>query len=179
MDPALGILVSCAFALLFAHAAWHKWREQQRFAATLAAYRLLPGWLTAAGGYLVPSVETAIAVLLLVPRARPLAALTGTVLLLTYGLAIGVNLRRGRRDLDCGCTGPADRRPIAAWMIWRNLVLAMVLGANVAAWGDRPIGRIDALTILAGLVAIVLVYATVDRLVGQVMPRTAALRRGL
>jgi len=179
MDPALGILVACAFALLFAHAAWHKWRERQRFAATLAAYGLLPGRLAAVGGYLVPLVETAVAALLLAPPMRSAAALAGIVLLLTYALAIGVNLRRGRRDLDCGCTGPADRRPIAAWMVWRNLVLAMLLAAIVPAWGDRPIGRIDALTILAGLVAIVPVYATVDRLVGQVMPRTAALRRGL
>jgi hypothetical protein len=179
MDPALGILVACAFALLFAHAAWHKWRERERFAATLAAYGLLPGWLAAVGGYLVPLVETAVAALLLVPPARPAVALIGIMLLLTYALAIGVNLRRGRRDLDCGCTGPADRRPIAAWMVWRNLVLATLLAAIVPAWGVRPIGGIDALTILAGLVAIVPVYGTVDRLVGQVMPRTAALRRGL
>ena len=179
MDPALGILLASAFALLFAHAAWHKWRELPRFAATLAAYRLLPKSLAAAGGYLVPLAESAVAVLLLVPGARPGAALTGAGLLLAYAFAIGVNLRRGRRDLDCGCTGPADRRPIAAWMVWRNGLLAMVLVAVAPAWGTRPVGGIDALTILAGLVALVLVYATVDRLVGQIMPRTAALRRGL
>jgi hypothetical protein len=179
MDPALGILLASAFALLFAQAAWHKWRDRQRFAATLAAYRLLPSWLAAAGGYLVPLAESMVAVLLLVPPARPVATLCGAGLLLAYAMAIAVNLRRGRREIDCGCTGPADRRPIAAWMVWRNLMLAVVLGAIAPAWGARPIGGIDVLTILAGLVASVLVYGTVDRLVGQVMPRTAALRRGL
>ncbi len=179
MDPALGILLASAFALLFAHAAWHKWRELPRFAATLAAYRLLPRSLGAAGGYLVPLAESAVAMLLLVPAARPAAALLGVGLLLAYAFAIAVNLRRGRRDLDCGCTGPLDRRPIAAWMVWRNALLAIVLAAVAQPWSPRPIGGIDAVTILAGLVALVLVYATVDRLVGQIMPRTAALRRGL
>ena len=179
MDPALGMLLVSAFALLFAHAAWHKWRERMRFAATLSAYRLLPEPVAVASGYAIPFVETLIAALLFVPAARPPAALAGSALLVVYALAIGVNLSRGRRDLDCGCTGPGDRRPIAAWMVWRNTLLAVVLVLTVPTWGGRPLGAMDALTILGGLLAAVLVYATVDRLVGQVMPRTAALRRGL
>jgi hypothetical protein len=179
MDPALGILLDGAFTVLFAHAAWHKWQDRQRFAATLTAYRLLPPPLEMAGSVAVPVAETAVAVLLFVPWARAAAALIGSALLLLYATAMAVNLRRGRRDLDCGCAGPADRRPVAAWMVWRNGVLAASLAATVPEWGGRSLGPIDALTILAGIVAAVLVYATVDRLVGQVMPRTAALRRGL
>jgi hypothetical protein len=178
MDPASGLLASSAFALLFAHAAWHKWRAPADFAATLAAYRLLPPPLAAAGGYLVPLAESAIAIALCAPGARRDAALAGATLLVVYACAVGINLRRGRRDLDCGCTGPADRRPIAAWMVWRNLLLAALLLATATPWNVRPLGPIDALTILAGLVAAVVVYAAVDRLLGQVMPRTAALRRG-
>ncbi len=179
LDPAVGILVMWAFTVLFAHAAWHKWRELARFTATLAAYRMLPAQLVAVAGYGVALLETLLAALLCVPMARHGAAAAGSLLLVSYAIAIGVNLRRGRRDLDCGCTGPADRRSIAAWMVWRNGLLAMLLLAMVPGWGNRPLEAADGLTILAGFLAAVLVYATIDRLLGQVMPRAAALRRGL
>ena len=64
-------------------------------------------------------------------------------------------------------------------MVWRNGLLAMLLLAMVPGWGNRPLEAADGLTILAGFLAAVLVYATIDRLLGQVMPRAAALRRGL
>jgi hypothetical protein len=101
------------------------------------------------------------------------------VLLIMYALAISLNLARRRIDLDCGCAGPADRRPIAAWMVWRNLLLALLLGSTLVPWSARPLTAVDAVTIVCGVLAATVVYAAVDRLLGQVMPRTAALRRGL
>jgi len=98
---------------------------------------------------------------------------------MVYAGAIALNLSRGRRELDCGCAGPADRRPIAWWMVWRNAILAPLLLLTTLEWSRRPFAAADALTLVGGLAAAVLLYATVDRLVGQVMPRTAALRRGL
>jgi len=179
MDPGLGYLIAVAIALLYGHAALHKWRSPARFTATIDAYRLVPRAMSPLLGILVPLLETSIAGGLLIGVTRPYAAAGGAVVLLVYAVAIGINLQRGRVDLDCGCTGPAERRPIAAWMIGRNAMLAGILATVAAPWAPRPLTAIDGVTIVGGLVTCLLVYTAVDRLLGQVMPRTAALRRGL
>lgn len=179
MDPGLGTLIVTGIALLLGQAALHKWRSPVRFAATFEAYRMLPRRASRPAGYAVPLIETLLAVALLVPVTRTAAAVGGVSLLLAYAVAIGLNLARHRLDLDCGCTGPANRQQIAAWMVWRNLMLALVLASTLLPWAARPLTSTDAVTIIGGLCAVTLIYAALDRLLGQVMPRTAALRRGL
>jgi len=176
LDPAFGYVIVLGCALLFAHAALGKWRHIAEFRQVLANYRLVPAALVAMLGILVPAAESAVALLVLAAATRALAAAAGAVLLLGYAAAIAVNLRRGRYDLDCGCAGPADRRPIAGWMVWRNAVLALALAAATLPWSARPLGWTDAATVGGGLAVLVLVYAALDRLLGQVMPRTAVLR---
>ena len=133
IDPAIGTLLSGAFALLFASAAFHKARHFAHFAAVFRAYRLVPPALPLAA--FVPILELSVAAGLLLPVARPAAAVTGAALLLLYATAIGVNLLRGRHDLSCGCGGPDERRPIAAWMVVRNLLLATLARGRGAAVG--------------------------------------------
>ncbi len=97
-------------------------------------------------------------------------------MLLAYALAIGINLRRGRADLDCGCAVRQQRRPIARWMVLRNALLAAVLGAAAAPWDSRPLGAVDALTVIGGVAIAAFVYVAVDRLLGELAPRAALLR---
>ncbi|MCC7464125.1 MAG: methylamine utilization protein MauE [Gammaproteobacteria bacterium] len=176
LDPGIGRMLLGALALLFAHAAWHKWRALAHFGAQLAAYRLLPAWLLGMATLGIPLVEAGIALALLAPATRAAAAASGAALLLGYAVAMGINLGRGRRDLDCGCAGPAERRPIAAWMVWRNILLGAVLLAVSQPWAARTLGPTDWLTIGGGLSVLVLLYAALERLLGQVLPRSAVLR---
>ena len=176
LDPGLGYVIVIALALLFAQAAWHKWRGLVQFGAVLLAYRLVPAPLAGPLRVAVPTCESAIALLLLPAATRPWAAAAGAMLLLAYAGAMAINLRRGRRDLDCGCTGPAERRPIAAWMVWRNALLAALLALGGLPWAARPLGATDAFTVGGGLLVFALLYAALDRLLGQIMPRSAALR---
>lgn len=176
VDPGVGYTAVLAFVLLFAHAALDKWRRLAEFGAVLANYRLFPAAAATALAALVPGLESLLALLLLPAVTRPWAAAGGATLLLAYAAAIGINLRRGRRDLDCGCAGPAERRPIAPWMVGRNILLAAALAVAGLPWSARPLAWIDFLTIGGGLAVLVLVYLSLDRLFGQVMPRTAALR---
>jgi uncharacterized membrane protein YphA (DoxX/SURF4 family) len=178
IDPAPGLLAAAAFALLFATAAWHKWRGLPQFTAMLGAYELLPRALLPLAAPAIALLESILAGGLLLPVARAPAAMVAAALLIAYAGGIAVNLHRGRRDLDCGCTGPLERRPIAAWMVWRNVLLALGLGTLAMPWDARPLQAVDALTILGGLAAVTALYSTADRLLGQVMPRSAALRRG-
>ena len=175
IDPAVGALLAGAFALLFASAALHKLRDRQRFAEAFRAYEVLPP-VAANVALMVPLLELTVAAGMLAAASRAGASATGAALLLGYACAITINLRRGRRDLACGCGGPEDRRPIAAWMVWRNLVLAGLLGVMLLPWAPRAVQPTDALTIGAGTAVVALLYMSVDRLLGRVAPRAALLR---
>lgn len=171
IDPAIGTLLCGAFALLFASAALHKARDFAVFAQLLHAYRVLPAGVPLAAA--VPALELAAGVGLLLPPARSAAALGGAALLVLYALAIALNLQRGRRDLACGCGGANERRPIAAWMVWRNLLLAAVLAGLALPWATRALQAVDVLTVAAGITVAALLYMSTDRLLGRVAPRTA------
>ena len=177
IDPAVGALLAGAFALLFASAALHKLLDAGRFAAAFHAYDLVPpelAWLAR----LVPVLELAIAAALLTAGSRNGGAAAGAALLLAYAAAIAINLGRGRRDLDCGCGGPRERRPIGAWMVWRNIVLAALLGALLLPWTQRPLGAADALTIGAGTAVAALLYLCAEVLLGRVAPYLPRARGG-
>jgi hypothetical protein len=176
LDPGIGGALSGALALLFAQAAWHKWHALDRFGEILAAYRLFPDALLGTLRVVVPAIETAIAAALLLPVTRPWAAAAGALLLAAYAGAMAINLRRGRRDLDCGCAGPAERRPIAVWMVGRNLLLAALLTLGGQPWDARQLTATDFVTISGAVCVLALLYATLERLLGQIMPQTAALR---
>jgi uncharacterized membrane protein YphA (DoxX/SURF4 family) len=175
IDPAVGALFAGAFALLFASASLHKLLDLEHFAEVFRAYEVLPPAL-ARLSFLVPFLELTVGAALLAGPSRTGAAAAGIALLLTYAVAIGINLARGRRDLACGCGGPNDRAPIAAWMVWRNLILAALLGVMLLPWSTRPMGAADALTIGAGTAVAALLYISLDSLLGRLMPRTAAWR---
>jgi hypothetical protein len=175
IDPAIGALLAGALALLFVSAGLQKLRAPAHFAAAFRAYRVLPESVSYLG-WLVPLLELTVGVALLVRSSRAGAAAAGAALLVTYATAIGINLLRGRRDLDCGCGGPSERRPIGSWMVWRNLLLAGVLAAMLLPGTARPLGPADALTIGAGTVVAALLYMSLERLFEKVAPRAALMR---
>ena len=177
IDPAVGALLAGAFALLFASAAFHKLLDLGRFAAAFHAYEVVPPALGAVS-LLVPLLELATAAALLATRSRRGAAAAGAALLLAYAAAIAINLGRGRRDLDCGCGGPRERRPIGAWMVWRNIVLAVLLATLLLPWTPRPLGAADALTIGAGTAVAALLYLSAEVLFGHVAPYLPRARGG-
>jgi Methylamine utilisation protein MauE len=175
LDPAVGLLLVATVALLFASAGVHKLRDLRRFDEIFAAYGVLPAVSRWRLSWLVPVLELAVAVGLSVDGSRLYAALAGSVLLLAYAAAIGINLRRGRRDLACGCGGPDERRPIAPWMVWRNVLIALGLLCALVPWTTRALGFTDAVTVIFGLLTLALIYLCIDQLMGYVQ-RAAHLR---
>lgn len=175
LDPALGALLAGSFALLFASAALHKLVDLPRFSALLQAYQLFPVSV-ARRGWAVPVAELTLALGLLGGALRRPAALSAAALLVAYGAAIGINLRRGRFDLACGCGAAGERRPIAPWMLWRNLILAALLVTVALPLKARPLLAADYLTVAAGIAIVALLYASIDRLLGQILPRAQLMR---
>lgn len=179
IDPVPALLILFGVAVLFADAAIHKLRNLPTFAETFAAYRLLPDAAARRLAWIVPWAEAVVAAALLWPASRFWAVPSAILIFAAYASALALNLARGRRDLDCGCAGPGRRRPIAAWMVWRNLVLAAALGFASLPSSPRPLAAADVLTLAGGLAAAIALYGAVDRLLGDVAPRAEALRREL
>ena len=164
IDPALGWVLRATLSLLFASAAAHKLRDVDAFRRAIEGYELLPPlWAVPAGGALL-GAEIGIAAGLWFARVAPVAALAAAVLLLLYGTAIALNLRRGRRDIDCGCGGPAGRQTISAGLVVRNAILAAAAAVAVLPETARALTWIDAMTIAAAVAALSLLYAAADGL---------------
>jgi hypothetical protein len=176
LDPAIGYLIVAGIALLLASAAAHKLRDLARFTAVFAAYHVLPEAPARRVAWIIPCIELGIALALCWEPSRCAALVSAIAMLIAYASAMAVNLRRGRRDLDCGCGTARSRRPIADWMVWRNLLLASVLGIAALPWAQRPFGVTDLLTVVGGLMVGATLYAAVDRLLGDVSPKAMTLR---
>ena len=133
---------------LFAVSAAQKVRTFLAFSGFVAGYRLVPPALVRAASGLVVLLEgLAVPGVLL---ALPVLAYLPSVLLLVYALAMGINLLRGRRDIDCGCGGAP--MPLAPALVARNVVLALAFGwaAHYPA-GVRVPEELDASGIVAAL----------------------------
>jgi Methylamine utilisation protein MauE len=176
IDPAIAFLIVACTMLLFAAAAVHKLRDLRRFSEIFAAYRLLPLGVGRHASRAVPLLEASVAGGLLFAGSRTTTVFVGIVLLLAYAGAIAVNLRRGRRELACGCGGPDDRRPIASWMVWRNVGIAVLLAAAMLPWSQRSLVPTDAVTVGFGTATCALVYLCLDRLLGRTGRMTHELR---
>ena len=174
LDPAIGILIVASVALLFASAAVHKLRDLRRFDEIFTAYGLIPAITGVRISWAVPLLEMSVAAGLAVKASRPYAGALGIVMLTGYAAAIAVNLRRGHRDLACGCGGPDERRTIAAWMVWRNGLLALVAAAIFAPWTARNLSLTDGITVAFGVLTVALVYLCIDQLFGNAQ-RTAQM----
>jgi uncharacterized membrane protein YphA (DoxX/SURF4 family) len=177
LDPVIGSLIVGCFALLFVSAAVHKLHDLNQFAQVFAGYNIAPLVNRWRLSWLLPLLEILVAVGLLLPASRAAASVMAAALLVSYALAISVNLRAGHNAIACGCGGPDQRRPIAAWMVWRNLLLASLLGLTMLPWTVRQLEWMDAATVGFGLVAIGLLYSCAERLLGELgRSRDAGIR---
>lgn len=167
IDPIFIIASAIAIAVLLASAATHKVRAPARFARQLADYQLLPQALVRPSARLVPVVELGIAFALLVPVSRSWAALAAAGLLALYAAAIGINLWRGRADIDCGCAGPDQAQPLRPVLLARNSALvALALLASVAPVA-RDLTLFDGFVTLAAAAVALLIYAAADDLLAN------------
>lgn len=163
VDPALRTTLLGSGALLFGVSAIHKLRAPAAFARSMDAYQLVPPAAVRPLAALVCLTEIAIAVALLVPATSMPAALAGGVLLSVYSAAIAINLLRGRRHIDCGCLGPAARRPIDGGLLLRNgLLIALAISAAIPAT-SRAWVWLDAATVIGGVAVLAITYAAFEQ----------------
>ncbi|MGV8839764.1 MAG: MauE/DoxX family redox-associated membrane protein [Bauldia sp.] len=134
-------------ALVFARAAWHKLADFAGFTGFVADYRLLPEARVRAAAAALIAAEVAIPLLLLVPATQAAGAVLAILLLGLYALAMGINLARGRTQIECGCGGAPTL--LSPALLIRNAVLAGVAALVLVAAGGLGLSFWDAAAAVA------------------------------
>lgn len=135
MDPSIALACRVLGALVFATAVAGKLRHRHELAGVVANYRLLPQPLVAPAAWMVVALES-LAALSLASGVRLVAGAALAIgLLCLFALAMGVNLARGRREIDCGCFQSGLRQRLSVGLIVRNLLLAALMTGLFGATG--------------------------------------------
>lgn len=97
-----------------------KIKSLSSFGDQIVAYQVLPVGIARLAGYLLPFIEIVLgAALLLIPRLGFVAA----PLFVSFGIAVGLNLLRGRTELRCGCFGASGKHTISFSHLGGNVLL--------------------------------------------------------
>lgn len=118
-----------------------KLADRTAFRQAVAEYEVLPKYLERPFAALLPWLESTLGVLLLLGLGTAVAASLAAPLFLSFGLAIGVNLRRGRH-IDCHCFGSVQSERTGWPALLRSM--ALLLAALVAALGASRFGALEA-----------------------------------
>ena len=176
MDPLLLQIISLGFALLFLIAAAHKFSNQVLFRASFEAYEIVPESLSGLVARLIPSLELLLgvgwlAIGIFAIKLEPVT-LISIGLLASYVVAIGVNLRRGRNYIDCGCSfsnsnasNPGNgSQQISTGLLYRNVFLIAMAAAFLIPASDRSLQLIDIFGLIFSMTALILLYGTFNQL---------------
>jgi hypothetical protein len=166
MDLAITWTLVVALSTLFAASAAMKLSDLGAFAAAAENFRILPRILVVPVAWTIPVLEAVSALGLLFAATRVAASLAIAALLAIFSVAIAVNLARGRREIDCGCFGPALRQTLSGWLLVRNAIL-LAAAALAAPASGRPLQTIDFATIAFGAATLVVLYASMNYLLAN------------
>ncbi len=119
-----------------------KLTDRSAFYEAVADYDVLPSALARPFAFLMPLVEVALGMLLLLGLFTVPAAALAVPLFGSFGIAIGVNMLRGRH-FDCHCFGSAQSDRVGGPAFLRSLLLAGT-ALYVAAGASRFVS-LDAL----------------------------------
>ena len=167
-DPALSVLATLFVGLVLAVAAISKLRSPDEFQGVVDNYRLLPGFLVAPVARLLPMVELACAVALMLPPAREMAAWVAVGLFVVFALALAINVGRGRTHIDCGCVRrPTSKSRIGMFHVLRALFLAGV--STFIALSSLEVANVSLASWLIGMASaalLAMLYVAADVMVG-------------
>ena len=172
MDPVPWVVLHASLSLLFAGALIHKVRDWPRFVAIVEDYEIGPRALARPLACAVAAAEAGAAIAL--GMGLRVAPVLGLLLIVAYSAAIGVNLARGRSEIDCGCGGPGGQR-IGPGLLVRNAMLAIAALAALVPPADRPLGGLDVVTIGFAVVFVAIAWSTAGRMAS--LPTTVSRER--
>jgi hypothetical protein len=155
VDPSIAVAGRLLGALVFAAAVAGKIKHRHELAGVVANYRLLPAPLAAFAAWIIVGLEALAALSLASGVWLAAGAMLAIALLAGFGLAMSVNLARGRHEIDCGCFQSGLRQRLSAALVARNFLLAALLTPLLAV----PAAGVTALQWADGLGAGLAAYA--------------------
>ena len=176
LDPLILQIISYGFALLFLVAAAHKIGSMLQFQSIIEAYQILPKGLVPLAARVIPLIEVLLGLAWLTTAVQGssefVIALSTAMLLTGYGLAIGINLVRGRTYIDCGCgfssaagnNTNSDIQQLSGGLIVRNIMLIVAAIITTLPSNERLLVIIDYFSVFSALVALVLLYGASNQL---------------
>jgi len=163
----LATISTLLLSYLFVTGGWQKLTDTRYFHDIITEYRILPASWSRPVARILPVVEIGAGLALLIP-ALQLPALFSVALLLTgYTFAMGLNIARGRRDLDCGCAGPGQEQTISGWLLGRNAVLIALAGLASSVVAQHSLGWQGWALALLGSAVLALLYHTFNQLIAN------------
>lgn len=120
---AAALAVRFVLAFVFVMAALPKILNLREFQRAVANYNLLPASLASAVALVLPPIELACGLFLLIGVGVTPVGIASAALLVAFAAAVGINLVRGRR-IDCGCAGSVAPRTISWQLVAGDAALA-------------------------------------------------------
>ena len=171
LDPFYWHVIRWLVATVFAVACVHKLSSIAAFDNVVKDYALLPSVFTPLASRLLILFEIAVVAGLASGLWIPVAATLAMVLLAVYAAGMGINLARGRRDIDCGCFGPAgsgeNRHTLSGWLLLRNLSLIALTGLLLLPVADRALTWLDLFAIAAATAAAFTAWSAAEQLMAN------------
>ncbi len=161
IDPMLQHTAALALALVFGSGAFGKLSAWDEFEGVVQNFRVLPRALVPVVAKVLPPVEVLLALAVLVPPTRAIAGWGMAILLVVFAAAIGLNVVRGRVNIDCGCFRSSLKQNLSWWLVLRNALLVVLAVACAAATGPRDLAVVEWFFVLTGATVLFLVYLSV------------------
>jgi uncharacterized membrane protein YphA (DoxX/SURF4 family) len=161
-------------AVLLLASGLHKMIQRDRAQAAVREFAGIPRRFAPFAVATVALLELFAGVLLWIPSYRAVGA---ALAMLIWGGYLALILRaiaQGRRDVDCGCSFGASRRPLGAFQVLRNVVLTGAALPVAAGSAGSVIGPVAASQILAAFVLVAL-YGALDQAMALTPPRSGEL----
>ncbi|MGH2410844.1 MAG: MauE/DoxX family redox-associated membrane protein [Chloroflexota bacterium] len=152
----LAFAAAVALGVVFLVSGSSKLRDPNGFVVGVLMYQVLPPWLAIAYGKLLPFAELICGLALVLGVSPSITGSLATVLLLSFLIAVAINLARGRQ-LVCHCLGSQSREQLG-WTTLARLCVLLICAAAVTGWQDHvslirpPREPIPALLLALGLV---------------------------
>jgi len=171
VDPFYWQVVRWLIASVFTVACVHKLNSIAAFENVVRDYALLPAGMAPLVSRLIIVLEAAVVAGLVSGLWIPAAAALAVMLIAVYGSGIAINLARGRRDIDCGCFGPAGsaegRHALSGWLLLRNLSLIAMTALLFVPVAERALTWLDLCTIAAATAAGLAAWSAADQLMAN------------
>ena len=172
IDPVVSSVALAATSIITLTLALPKVLRQDQQRQAVAGFQLLPHALVAPFALVLPLAEIAATLATLVPATRSIGAAALAALFVLFALALGINVARGRTDIDCGCNG--FRQPDAAvprsigWAhVARTLLLAVLAALVCVPQSARAVIWFDYLSVLGATLVAVAAFFTLDVLLAN------------